>query len=156
MEGIFLLIFYLVLFIFEIILFVFALKKGKAFWKVLFLVEVISFIIPNILLYIYEHLPPDDSIFPGLSYLAESLYSLGAIILYSLILFISICTKIIIYEKKQKLLGKKYVNPIISIIAFIFLFIGFFDLIFDWEGIYILAFAIGLLILVIRFKDKIK
>lgn len=61
---------------------------------------------------------------PGLSYLGEVLLSFGVSIIYYIMLFITICAKIIIYERNQKQQGKKYANPFISIMALIFVVIG--------------------------------
>lgn len=124
MGSLFLLILYLVVFIVQIILLVKAIKKKEnKKWIKVFVLEVFSIIISIILLFYYESLP-GYGFMPGLSYLGEILLSFGVAILYSVMLFITICAKIIIYEKHQKQQGKKYANPFITIIAILFIIIA--------------------------------
>ena len=124
MGSLFLLILYLVVFIVQIILLVKSIKRKEIKnWIKVFTLEVFSIIISISLLFYYESLP-GYGFMPGLSYLGEILLSFGVAILYSIMLFITICAKIIIYEKHQKQQGKKYANPFVSIIAIIFIIIG--------------------------------
>lgn len=56
---------------------------------------------------------------PGLSYLEETLLSFGGVILYSIMLFITICARIMIYERNQKSRERKYTARVIIIIFII-------------------------------------
>ncbi len=124
MGSLFLIMIYTVTFIFQIIYLVKAIKnKTKKYWIKVFVLEIISIIISIILLFYYNSLP-GYGFMHGLSYLVEVLVSFGVTILYSTMLFITICVKIIIFEKYQKQQGKKYANPFVSIIALILIFIG--------------------------------
>lgn len=124
MGSLFLLILYLIVSIVQIILLVKSIKRKEIKnWIKVFALEVFSIIISTILLFYYNSLP-GYGFMPGLSYLGEVLLSFGVAILYSVMLFITICTRIIIYEKHQKQQGKKYTNPSVFIIAIIFIIIG--------------------------------
>lgn len=121
-------ILYLVVFVVQIILLVKSIKKKeKKYWINVFVLEIFSIIISISLWFYYESLP-GYGFMPGLSYLGEILLSFGVAILYSIMLFITICAKIIIYERHQKQQGKKHANPFISIIALIFIIIGMVSL----------------------------
>ncbi len=124
MMDLFLLVVYLIVFIAEIILLVKSIKrKENKYWIKLFLIEII-FIVISFVLWIYYDSLPGYGFMPGLSYWGEILFSIGACFLYSAMLFITTCSRIIIFEKKQKQQGKKYANPLVSIIALIFIVIG--------------------------------
>lgn len=89
-------IIYTIIFIFQIVFLVKAIKnKAKEYWIKVFALEIISIIISTILLFYYNGLS-GYGFMPGLSYLGESLLSLGVTILYSVMLFITILIMILI------------------------------------------------------------
>lgn len=101
-RPLFILIFYLVIFIIQIILLVKAIKKKETkSWVKVFLLEVFSIII-SITLWQYYEILPGYGFMPGLSYLGEVLFSFVSTILSAIMLFITICTKIIIYIRSKK------------------------------------------------------
>lgn len=101
-ETLLVLILYLVIFIGQIVLLVKAIKKKETkSWIKVFLLEVFSIII-SITLWQYYEILPGYGFMPGLSYLDEVLFSFGNTILSAIMLFITICTKIIIYIKSKK------------------------------------------------------
>lgn len=107
MCGGVLLILYLIVFIIQIILLVKAIKRQETKNWIKVLVLEIIFILISIILLCYYNSLPGYGIMPGLSYLGEILFSFGAAILYFVMLVITICAKIIIYEKNQKQQGKR-------------------------------------------------
>lgn len=124
MGSILLLSFYIVLLVFQIVFMVKAIKnKGKGCWIKAFILEIISIIISICLWRYYESLP-GYGFMSGLSYLGEVLLSVGVAILYSIVLFITMCAKVIVFEINQKREGKKYVHPCVLILALIFIVIG--------------------------------
>ena len=122
--DILLLIIYLAIFVIQIILLVKSIKKKeKKYWTSVFALEIIS-IIASIILYNYYENLPGYGLMPGLSYFGETLFSMGAIFLYGVMLCITSFIKIITFEKEQKRLGKKHKNPIILIIATTLIFLS--------------------------------
>lgn len=100
--SIVLLIIYVIILIFLIINFVKCLKN-KITWNKLFIIEIFSLIYSLILLiYYYFYAPLSDSFMPGLTNLGETLFSLGATILYSIVFAISLITKLILYLREKK------------------------------------------------------
>lgn len=96
------LILYLVIFIIQIILLVKAIKKKeKRKWIKAFALEIFSIILSIILWQYYESLP-GYGFMAGLTYLGEVIFSIGSTILSTIMLFISICARIVIYIKSKK------------------------------------------------------
>ena len=90
MMAVLLLIAYIVILVLQIVLLVLSLrKKQKNLWVSLFLVEAIPMLIANGLRVYYDSLP-GYGIMPGLSYIREVLYSLGASIVYCLLFTVSV------------------------------------------------------------------
>ena len=91
--ALFLLITYIVILIFQIILFVISIrKKTKKLWRILFSAELVPLLI-SIGLMIYYNDLPGYGFMPGLTYLGEILFSLGAVVLYCISFLISISNK---------------------------------------------------------------
>ena len=127
METI-LLILYLLGFAFQIILLVKSIKKkNNKYWIMTFVIEIIFIIISKIVENYYNSLP-GYGFMPGLTYFGETLLSLGANTIYYIMLFITMLTKIVTFEREQKRQGKKYANPFLLIIALIFIIIGIVSL----------------------------
>ena len=98
--ALFLLITYIVILIFQIILFVISIrKKTKKLWRILFSAELVPLLI-SIGLMIYYNDLPGYGFMPGLTYLGEILFSLGAVVLYCISFLISICSYIAISNKQ--------------------------------------------------------
>ena len=98
--SLFLLITYIVILIFQIILFVISIrKKTKKLWRILFSAELVPLLI-SIGLMIYYNDLPGYGFMPGLTYLGETLFSLGAVVLYCINFLISICSYIAISNKQ--------------------------------------------------------
>ena len=90
MAASLMLIAYMVILVLQIVLLVLSLrKKQKKLWLSLFLVEVIPMLIANGLRIYYDSLP-GYGIMPGLTYIGEVLYSLGASIVYCLVFLVSV------------------------------------------------------------------
>lgn len=90
MAASLMLIAYIVILVLQIVLLVLSLrKKQKKLWLSLFLVEVIPMLIVNGLRIYYDSLP-GYGIMPGLTYIGEVLYSLGASIVYCLLFVVSV------------------------------------------------------------------
>lgn len=124
MGSLFLLILYLVILGLQITLLVCSIKRGKRkYWIRALLLEIFSIIISYIFFNYYASLP-GYGFLSGLSYLLEVLLSFGAGIFYAIMLFITVCTMMLVFEKHQKQQGKKYLNPVVSIIAVISIAIG--------------------------------
>ena len=99
-RALFLLITYIVILIFQIILFVISIrKKTKKLWRILFSAELVPLLI-SIGLMIYYNDLPGYGFMPGLTYLGETLFSLGAVVLYCINFLISICSYIAISNKQ--------------------------------------------------------
>ena len=89
-----------VILIFQIILFVISIrKKTKKLWRILFSAELVPLLI-SIGLMIYYNDLPGYGFMPGLTYLGEILFSLGAVVLYCISFLISICSYIAISNKQ--------------------------------------------------------
>lgn len=85
-----LLVAYIVILVLQMVLLVLSVrKKQKKLWLSLFLVEVIPMLIANGLRIYYDSLP-GHGIMPGLTYIGEVLYSLGASIVYCLVFVVSV------------------------------------------------------------------
>lgn len=124
--GLLLLIIYILIFVFQIKFLIKLIKNNKAFYPII-ITEIVSIIIAIGVLKYFDSLP-GTGLMPGLTYIAEYIFSLGAGIIYYIMLVISICAKILATEKNKKHQGKKYNYPfaIISIILIIiiFMFLG--------------------------------
>lgn len=127
--AIVLLIIYIVILIFLIVNFVKCLKS-KAKWIRLFTFEIFSTILSAILLMYYDNLP-GSGFMPGLTYLFEVLFSFGAMVLYSIILDITLITKLIIYLLEKKKQGKNYFPKIIFTISILIFVFGIYTFIID-------------------------
>ena len=118
-----LLVIYIIVAILEIILYIRTIKGKNKSWMKLILMESIA-LISAILMGIYFNNLPGSGFMPGLTYLGEWLFSMGAALLYFIILFVTICSKIIVYENNLKKQGKKYAQPLYLILAVVFVIIG--------------------------------
>lgn len=118
-----LLVIYIIVAILEIILYILTIKGKNKSWMKLVLMESIA-LISAILMGGYFNNLPGTGFMPGLTYLGEWLFSMGAALLYFIILFVTICSKIIVYENNLKKQGKKYAQPLYLILAVIFVIIG--------------------------------
>ena len=95
---------YIAIFILQIVLLVLSVRKKSAkLWLFLILSEVIPMIAAFILMRYFNNLP-GYGFMPGLSYFGEVISSLGAVILYAVTLFISLCTFLVVKVlQKRKL-----------------------------------------------------
>ena len=101
LSGIMLIV-YVAIFVLQIVLLVSAIRKKEiSLWIFLFLLEVIPTIIAFILMKYFDSLP-GYGFMPGLTYFGEVISSLGATILYAIMLFISLCALVI-----TKVISKK-------------------------------------------------
>ena len=123
MWGWILLVVYIFIAIFEIILYIRTIKGKNKSWIKLIFIEVIT-MITSFAIGIYFNNLPGSGFMPGLTYLGEWLFSMGAAVLYFIILFVTICSKVIIYERNLKKQGEKYAQPFYLILAIIFLIAG--------------------------------
>lgn len=95
---------YIAIFILQIALLVLSLlKKTKKLWISLFLSEIIPMITAFVLMRYYDSLP-GYGFMPGLTYIGEVLFSLGAAVIYAISLFVSLCIFAVVktVEKKTK------------------------------------------------------
>lgn len=122
-----LLVVYILVAILQIILYIRTIKEKNKSWLKLILMESMA-LISAIAIGIYFNNLPGSGFMPGLTYLSEWLFSMGAALLYFIMLFITICSKIIVYEKNLKKQGKKYGQPFYLILSVIFIIIGFISL----------------------------
>lgn len=84
----FLLVAYIAIFVLQIVLLVLSVrKKQKKLWRRLFVSVVIPLLTAVGLYFYYDNLP--GGIFGGLTYLGEVLFSLGAAVVYGVLLLIS-------------------------------------------------------------------
>ena len=127
--GIIFLLLCLALFIIQIILLVKSVKKNeKKYWISNSCLEIFSIILSLALLYYYDNIAPRGGFMPGLEYLGEELFQMGILILYFVMLFITAVAGIIVFEKSRKSKGKKSANPLILIMALLFISIGIISL----------------------------
>ena len=92
---------YMIVFILQIVLLVLSIKKRrKIFWLSLFSLELISTIGAAFIAKYYDGLP-GYGFMPGLSYIGEVIFSLGAAVTYGIMLLISICTLVVISIKNN-------------------------------------------------------
>ena len=100
MTSAVLLVAYIAVFALQIVLLVRSIRKKTArLWIMLFLSEIIPIIAAFVLMKYYDSLP-GYGFMPGLSYFGEVISSFGAVVLYAVILFISVCAFIIVkYEE---------------------------------------------------------
>lgn len=128
--GLLLLVVCFGLVIIQIILLVKSIKsKEKKYWISNFCLEFFSIVMAFGLLYYYDCLAPRGGFMPGLEYLGEELTCMGAGFLYSIMLYITVIARIIVFEKSQKSEGKKSANPFKLIIAFTLVVVGTISLI---------------------------
>ena len=94
---------YVVVFIYLITLLVISVrKKSIRYWVVEYLSEVLAIIGAIVTMCYFNNLPfPRDDFFPGLKYLGEILFSMGAAILYTIIFIVSIVCGATIYVKEK-------------------------------------------------------
>ena len=99
--DIFLFIVYLLVLALQVYLLVVSIKwKTKEAWLALFLTELISMLIAYNLANYYDNLP-GYGMMPGFTYFAETLYSYLATIVYGIVLFVSICSGLIVYHRNK-------------------------------------------------------
>ena len=100
LSGI-MLITYIAIFTFQIVLLVFSVRKKTArLWVFLFLSELIPLTFAFVLMRYFDSLP-GYGFMPGFTYLGEILASMGAAIIYAAMIFISLCTLIIMKALKK-------------------------------------------------------
>ena len=103
MMPLVLLIVYIAVFILQAALLVLSVRKKTAkHWISLFSSEIIPMITAFVLMRYYDSLP-GYGFMPGLSYFGEVIFSLGAAVLYCIVLFVSIFIFVImkIYTKRE-------------------------------------------------------
>lgn len=104
MDNVFetiLLILYLVVLAAQIVLFVRCIRQHSLKrWLILFTFEEVSFIIAFLLMHYFDNLP-GYGMMPGLTYFAATMYSLGAAILYCIMLLLSVVTAIALQIRKE-------------------------------------------------------
>lgn len=81
-------------------------------------VDILSIVIAASMLMYYEALP-GYGFMPGLTYLFEALMCMAAMVLYGFIMFVTGCSKIIMFERRLKRDGKTHSNPVVLTVAFI-------------------------------------
>lgn len=88
---------YIIIFVFQIIFLVKAMKRNtKRKWTELYSFEALSTLLAFGLFMVYEHLPtPSSSLMPGLTYFSGVIFSLGAMILYGIMIAVSVILHII-------------------------------------------------------------
>lgn len=103
MRSTVLLIGYLAIFLIQIVLFILSLKrKNTGLWIGLFLSEAIPMLTALLLMRYFDTLP-GYGVMPGLSYFGETLFSLGASVVYAGALLVSVCVFVLvkILEKRN-------------------------------------------------------
>ena len=123
MRAWILLVVYIIIAILEIILYIRTIKGKNKSWIKLIFIELIALIVAFGIGIYFNNLP-GSGFMPGLTYIGEWLFSMAAALLYFVILFITICSKIIVYERSLKKQGIKYAQPFYLILALIFIIIG--------------------------------
>ena len=106
-------------FIIEIVLLVLAIKKKKkGLWITLYLLNIIPCVLIY-LNYIYEEAKPAniDNMFSGFEALGLFILTILIVGYFLIMLTIVSISRVIVYEKEQKRLGKVHRNPLILIIA---------------------------------------
>lgn len=131
--GVLLLIIYILIFMFQIKLLINLIKNNKDFYPII-ITEIVSIIISIGVLKYFDSLP-GTGFMPGLTYIAEYIFSLGAGIIYYIMLLSSICAKILVIERNKKNQGEKY-NYLFAIIfiiliIIIFMFVGVTEILPD-------------------------
>lgn len=99
LVSLILLISYLSVFIIEIVLLVkFIKSKQNKYWLINIILEICFIIISIIMFNYYDNLP-GYGLMPGLSYITQLLFSFGSCILNIVMLFVTICFKLIVKKK---------------------------------------------------------
>ena len=94
-----LLISYLSVFIIEIVLLVkFFKSKQNKYWLINIILEICFIIISIIIFNYYDNLP-GYGLMPGLSYITQALFSFCGCILNIIMLFVTICSRLILKKK---------------------------------------------------------
>lgn len=124
MDDIFLIILYIIVLIVQIICLIKAIKSDRnRSWLCLCGFEIVAIVCVVAILFYYNNLPA-LGFMPGLTYLGEVLTCFAAIIVYFIMLFVTICAKIIVYERAQKSQGNVKASPIGLIVAVVFVAMG--------------------------------
>ena len=93
--DIILLIAYIVILIFQIVLLSMSVKKGKkVYWISLYISELVTIAIAVILSILFNNLE-GHGFMPGLTYLGEALFSMGAVVIFSIMLVSSLMVGIL-------------------------------------------------------------
>ena len=96
-----LLIIYLAVLAIQIVLFVRCIRQHSLKrWLILFVFEAASLVTAFLLMRYFDNLP-GYGIMPGLTYFAATMYSLGAAVLYGIMLLLSFVTAIITQIRKE-------------------------------------------------------
>lgn len=124
---IFCIVIYLILLIVQIVLLICSIKNNKKiYWRSLFLIEIIS-IIANCWFMLNDF--PESYMF-AISSIGYFFLAMGGLIIYSIMLFITICARVIIFEKNEKEKQRASKNPIILILAITLISLGIFSIIY--------------------------
>lgn len=124
---------YWVIFIVQIVLLKKSIRKQeKKYWISLFLIEIIPIMVGS--WFFFYGLPgitySNSDMFSGLTALGDGLYLTGALIIYFIMLFITVCARVIIFEKNEKRNQRVSKNPILLILAITLISIEIFSIIY--------------------------
>lgn len=99
--DIFLPVLYLLVLIGQAVLLVFAIRRPTVRrWNILLGVEVFS-LVATLLLAIHYHALPGFGIMPGMTYFAETLFSLFAALAYSVMLLIAALCRLLVFIRRR-------------------------------------------------------
>ena len=118
MEFILILVLYIILLTAFIHLLTFCIQYNKS-WNLLFFLESLSIFLPILIIFVGNIL--FDGLLQKLTLLGKMIMGIGPSFIFFAMFIISICFKIIEYEK----INKKHYSPIILITCFIFSICGF-------------------------------
>lgn len=114
MISLFLMIAYIVVLIVQIICLIKTIKKDNMrYWLYLCGFEIGAIVAVTGVMFYYESLP----VVGFMPYLGEFLLCFGAIIVYAVMLFVTVCCKVVIFERKQRRKGVKSASPVKMVAA---------------------------------------
>ena len=107
LVSLILLISYLSVFIIEIVLLVkFFKSKQNKYWLINIILEICFIIISIIMFNYYDNLP-GYGLMPGLTYVTQLLFSFCGCILNIIMLFVTICSRLILKKKMEVILNEE-------------------------------------------------